>query len=366
LVAICTRLTGDRFAAEDLAQETLLEAWRHGDTVRDPIHLQAWLSGIARNVCLRWHRSRRRVRGLCAITDIAIPDSENRQSDRFLDEADLEIELEHRELMELLDRALESLPPDARAALIARFVWDLPLAEIAVRAGISVPAATMRVQRAKRAMHQILTTTFRADITPYLIDVTIDGWQETRLWCFVCGQRHLKGQVGSDSTLQLSCPGCFPAQTESLFDTCQNIWGSVKGYGRAVSRTFEWMDSYYQIALSKRTVTCYVCGTEIPVCGSAPMALGGWGTRQVLGFFHRCHSCGAECSQPLAGLALASPAGRRFHRDHPRIRLLPEQEIERDGHIVVVERFASITNCDTLDVIFARDSGRLHLVQYEP
>ena len=29
LVQLCARIVGDREAAEDLAQETLLEAWRH-------------------------------------------------------------------------------------------------------------------------------------------------------------------------------------------------------------------------------------------------------------------------------------------------------------------------------------------------
>ena len=35
LVHLCARLTGDSNAAEDLAQETLLEAWRHFDALRD-------------------------------------------------------------------------------------------------------------------------------------------------------------------------------------------------------------------------------------------------------------------------------------------------------------------------------------------
>jgi hypothetical protein len=87
---------------------------------------------------------------------------------------------------------------------------------------------------------------------------------------------------------------------------------------------------------------------------------------QALGLFHRCPSCGAECSQPLAGLALASPAGRRFQQEHPRIHLLPEQDIEADGHPAVVVRFVSRTNRDTLDVVYARDVGRLLHVRREP
>src|SRR5215472_11653127 len=56
LVRLCTRLTGDAAAADDLAQETLLEAWRSQQALRAPDRFSAWLSGIARNVCLRWMR----------------------------------------------------------------------------------------------------------------------------------------------------------------------------------------------------------------------------------------------------------------------------------------------------------------------
>ena len=51
LVHLCATITGSGEAAEDLAQETLLEAWRHLDGLRDPEKRAQWLSGIARNVC---------------------------------------------------------------------------------------------------------------------------------------------------------------------------------------------------------------------------------------------------------------------------------------------------------------------------
>ena len=36
LVRLCARLTGNVDAAEDLAQEALVEAWRHSYKLRDP------------------------------------------------------------------------------------------------------------------------------------------------------------------------------------------------------------------------------------------------------------------------------------------------------------------------------------------
>src|SRR3954467_7707184 len=66
LTRLCAVLTGDSSAAEDLAQETLLEAWRirdrlggprgraGGGRLAAPCGLGPWRDAIARNVCLRW------------------------------------------------------------------------------------------------------------------------------------------------------------------------------------------------------------------------------------------------------------------------------------------------------------------------
>src|SRR5262249_32768459 len=56
LVRLCASLAGAPSVAEDLAQETLLEAWRSLPRLADRQALAPWLSGIARNVCLRWRR----------------------------------------------------------------------------------------------------------------------------------------------------------------------------------------------------------------------------------------------------------------------------------------------------------------------
>ena|SRR5437879_3110813 len=60
LVRICLRATRDRDTAEDLAQETLLEAWRHWHKLRDvhdPPARTRWLATIASHICHRWARS---------------------------------------------------------------------------------------------------------------------------------------------------------------------------------------------------------------------------------------------------------------------------------------------------------------------
>src|SRR5579884_1261519 len=101
LVRLCARLTGDSQVAEDLAQETLIEAWRHIVQLREPENMSAWLSGIARNICLRWARTRGRERTRFVEQRLDV-DPTMDLADAVTDDYDIEIELERKELLELL------------------------------------------------------------------------------------------------------------------------------------------------------------------------------------------------------------------------------------------------------------------------
>ena len=137
LVRLCATITGDPSAAEDLAQETLLEAWRHRDSVREPDRHAQWLTGIARNVCFRWVRHRGRdlahLAPLPGMDGLAAPDDAEAPSEAFGADAtagaSVEIALEREELAALLDRALALLLPETRAALVADELDEIPLAE---------------------------------------------------------------------------------------------------------------------------------------------------------------------------------------------------------------------------------------------
>src|SRR6266567_361843 len=97
LVRLCTRLTGNPDVAEDLAQETLLEAWRNLYKFDQKGEAQdeswsKWLSAIARNVCKRWARDHYHDATHVAIFATS-DDDENSLTDRLSDTESIEIEL---------------------------------------------------------------------------------------------------------------------------------------------------------------------------------------------------------------------------------------------------------------------------------
>src|SRR6476660_5637933 len=82
LVRLCAHFTGDRDAAEDLAQETLIEAWRHQDRVYDWQGYSSWLSAIARNLSLRWVRQRGREAAHLGASINSTPDAAVRANEQ--------------------------------------------------------------------------------------------------------------------------------------------------------------------------------------------------------------------------------------------------------------------------------------------
>jgi RNA polymerase sigma-70 factor (ECF subfamily) len=59
ILAFAIGLTGDRFAAEDVLQETLVRAWRHaGSLTTSAGSIRAWLFTVARNIVVDHARAR--------------------------------------------------------------------------------------------------------------------------------------------------------------------------------------------------------------------------------------------------------------------------------------------------------------------
>src|SRR5437870_3335209 len=85
LVRLCARLTGDLDAAEDLAQETLYEAWRNAHKLHDLTGRTQWLAAIARNVCLRWTRARGRDLARLARPPLPLTDQDSSEQPGLAD-----------------------------------------------------------------------------------------------------------------------------------------------------------------------------------------------------------------------------------------------------------------------------------------
>jgi RNA polymerase sigma-70 factor (ECF subfamily) len=135
-------LTGDVEQAEDLAQETLLQAWRCRSQFRPGTNLRAWLSTILRN---RFYSTQRRRKWRAEYDQEII--------ERTLvapDDPSANVELED------VRRALAMLPDFQREALILVGAGGMAYEEVAAIMGCPVGTVKSRVRRARDELQSIL------------------------------------------------------------------------------------------------------------------------------------------------------------------------------------------------------------------
>ncbi len=359
LIGLCARISGNLDVAEDLAQETLFLAWRQMQNLRDTEKRSQWISGIARNVCLRWLRTHER--DLLHRESMSLSHEENTLEELVADEDDLEIELERKELIELLERALKLLPSETREILIRRYVEESPLAEIAAQVGSSPNAVAMRLQRGRLALKKVLLTDLQQEISAYEI-TTSQTWETTSIWCRYCGNHQLLGYKDSKQGLfYLKCPQCSPG-TEVLNKTEADFLTGAKSYKPTYQRLLKWCDQYYRKGLREGSAICQNCGRKVKTkIGSAkdlpestwlndenPFWSGRHNPRLINIY---CPDCRGICQTSLEGLILSLPEGLEFSKRHPRIHLLPERTLEFAGRPAIVTSFENKYGSERFEVI---------------
>ncbi len=149
------RLTGNVSDAEDLAQETYLQALRASHRFRLGTDLKAWLFTILRNLIRNRRRSAAR----------AIVEFDGRKLDQYSELAQERETPEHALLKKAdnaaLQAAFESLPRALRDTLWLSDVEELPYAEIARRLSIPVGTVMSRVFRARKRLYARLAGRIR-------------------------------------------------------------------------------------------------------------------------------------------------------------------------------------------------------------
>jgi RNA polymerase sigma-70 factor (ECF subfamily) len=129
-------LVGDRFAADDLVQDTLERAWAKFHLYRGGTDLRAWLFTVMHNV----HVNRvRALRPTDALTD-ELPEVAQRaaQGDSLM--------------VRDLDRALARLPEEQRAVLLLVALEDMSYEEAARALGIPIGTVMSRLSRARERL----------------------------------------------------------------------------------------------------------------------------------------------------------------------------------------------------------------------
>ena len=354
LTRLCQRLTGNSSDAEDLAQETLLAAWRLRDRITAPEGMSAWLAAIARNLARRWARARYGARARLIPLDV-----EDAGAPFLDDTSDLLERLERDEINALARRALD-LAPEATRALLA----SVYLSEQAAATGaepmpaVSSGALRVRLTRARQALRKALSAhpEMRAELEDMGLTLpAADGWMSTRIWCPFCGAAYLRYRIDrAAGAYTIVCAGGCHGTGVAGGARNLDLVNAISSPKTLITRHCLMLETEYRTALARGWDDC-VCGNRAAFGVVTPETTPpGWPAGY--GLYGACPRCGRIDNSTAWHLALDTTEAQRFWRRYPRMRSLPVYGVARDGRPAVVTGFEAVGGQARLEIISdARD-----------
>lgn len=140
IYAQCYRMTGSPDEAEDLAQETFIQAYNHRDGFRGEARISTWLYRIATNLCLNWQKRQRR---------------QQRLREEW-SQLEVNAPAAHRDRSQQIEAALMELNAEQRAAVVLTVYQGLTHAEAARVLCCSETTVSWRLFVARKKLKRLL------------------------------------------------------------------------------------------------------------------------------------------------------------------------------------------------------------------
>ena len=162
--ALAWRKIGDFHYAEEITQDTFLQAYKKLRTLKDLNQFAGWLYVITNNLCTDWLR-RKKPAGQ-PLGDASVKAIDKLTYERYiLEQREAEATEQRREIVKQL---LEKLPESERTVVTLYYLGEMTTKEIGKFLGVSVNTITSRLQRARERLQAS---------EELLINETLGGWQ---------------------------------------------------------------------------------------------------------------------------------------------------------------------------------------------
>jgi len=156
---LALRLVGNRADAEDIVQESLLQAWRSISSFKGKAGIRTWLYRIAMNAA-RMHRRAARRRPTESLQEV-LPDFDQTVSEAMTGRdpgwiARADEVIEQRQSAHRVRAALQAISEKHGVILVLRDLQDGSTEEVSRKLGISPANVRQRLLRARRALRHRL------------------------------------------------------------------------------------------------------------------------------------------------------------------------------------------------------------------
>lgn len=138
LAAAAYHLCGDKEVAQDIVQDTLLDAYRGFDSLRDPAKAGAWLYAILRRKAVSYRQTRKSEVEL--VVEPTTPGPESTES----------------LVRGIITEQMSHLPNEDREILAGKYLLGLSYQELADSLGIKEGSVRVRCFRAKERLRESL------------------------------------------------------------------------------------------------------------------------------------------------------------------------------------------------------------------
>lgn len=141
--SLAFRLVGDRFDAEDVAQDAYLRMFRGLGAFREEARFETWMYRIVTNAAMNLLKRRGRFGEIVQDEDLDVP-----VPDRSPEQTALRDDLE---------RSLAALPAGQRTVVLLKDVYGLSCREIGEELGLEEGAVKVRLHRARRRLKELIS-----------------------------------------------------------------------------------------------------------------------------------------------------------------------------------------------------------------
>ncbi len=148
--ALAWRQIGDFQIAEEITQDTFLQAYKKLATLKNPNQFAGWLYVIARNLCTDWHRRKKPT--MKSLEATKTKTLEKTAYERYLAEEREKAAAEHRR--ELVKNLLEKLPESERTVVTLHYLGEMTSEAISKFLGVSVNTIKSRLRRARKRLQE--------------------------------------------------------------------------------------------------------------------------------------------------------------------------------------------------------------------
>ena len=156
LFSLGKKFCGDEGEAEDLVQETFIQAYRNWSSFEHRSKVSTWLYSIASRVCQRMHRKRAGEPDHIGSLQDLLPFGESNIAQVASDLDDEMVSQIRKESVEEMEAAIAELPMDFRMPLVLKDIIGLTVPEISNATGIEEGTIKSRVHRARLKLRNLI------------------------------------------------------------------------------------------------------------------------------------------------------------------------------------------------------------------